>query len=685
MEVEKINKKPTLLLNYIFENQKAIFSKILIENKEYSLEEVNHKEIKINFTEIEEEIGSKILNISLKNQYKNKIQNLEIISGENVGVLFPTLGNTRDIIFPKNKYDKLKVKIISTLDGQKKEFDIDNNRLLLINFSCDYILYVNDIDLTSEILNSSSQGDSTQICVFDLQNRILFSKSILPQQYDLFFKKYDELKGNANYFMEVCEEFFNKNKFSFDEYKKLFFRNDLMEVLFYRYNLPKNILKKEYNTKKYFEFICSCALYYIMSKLNEEEEIKSTYKYFIKYKNDLEKDLNLEYYMRNIIIIELALQIKEKKSLEKFKKSEFKYYITKDLEKDSPLETAITFLDNFIKDLDETSPFIYPLILIDSGSYSYGKENAYGFGLINNEILKSHLQNIIPDIIITINDEEINSDQSISNKKLNSVVLNLTSKILSPLKYYKIDKKIENKDIKYNLGLIVFITLFQEIFAHKIGGYSSKNDDNCKSPNVFYDQKEKRILKLINRNCLILNDRDVPILRDEEKEDVRHFLEYFIGKCEYGFYSEMIEIMLLNNINLNFIFNVNMWNKDIEIMRNYIRLKYIVFVHDKNLLDKKEYKEIGIEIKELEKIINENKIDLNNLFNDVKIIEENWKKENNPKKSELSKRQDINRIEHERFENYSLEELLKIATNRETSDELSELIFKIIFSRILKK
>ena len=76
---------------------------------------------------------------------------------------------------------------------------------------------------------------------------------------------------------------------------------------------------------------------------------------------------------------------------------EFKYYNTNNLEKETPLESAITFLVNFIKNLDETSPFIYPLLLIDSGNYIYGKENAYGYGLTNYEILKSHLKNAIPD------------------------------------------------------------------------------------------------------------------------------------------------------------------------------------------------------------------------------------------------------------------------------------------------
>ena len=46
------------MINYIFENLEPDFDKILIENKEYSLEEVNNKEIKINFSEMEKELGS---------------------------------------------------------------------------------------------------------------------------------------------------------------------------------------------------------------------------------------------------------------------------------------------------------------------------------------------------------------------------------------------------------------------------------------------------------------------------------------------------------------------------------------------------------------------------------------------------------------------------------------------------
>ena len=82
--------------------------------------------------------------------------------------------------------------------------------------------------------------------------------------------------------------------------------------------------------------------------------------------------------MRSIIISDLTKMIKSAKDLEKL---QFKYYISKILEKDSPLVASISFLTIFIKDLDENSPFIYPLILLYSGNYFYHRKNIYGHGL----------------------------------------------------------------------------------------------------------------------------------------------------------------------------------------------------------------------------------------------------------------------------------------------------------------
>ena len=379
----------------------------------------------------------------------------------------------------------------------------------------------------------SSQEGSSQISVIDFENKIFFYKDFLPQKFDLFFDDYDKYKENAKYFLNEFKEFIKKEKFDLSKYKSLFFDDKLMKIILHGCNLPKKILENKYNKKDYFNFIFSSALYNLMHPLNDEKEIKSTYNYLINFKEELEKNLNLEYYMKNIIIIEFTHLIKEK-GLEKFKKLKLKYYNIKNLEKDTILGAAKIFLENFIKDIDETSPFIYPLILINSGNYIYGSENAYGYGLINQENLKSHLINIIPDIIITYNDSEITDFLGLANQSLDSVKLNLESKFLSPLKENELDKKMENIDIYSNLILILFITFFKEILGSKKGIYSLKKDNVTNSPNVFYDKKEKKILRLVNKNYLYLKDNDVPILSDDENEDAGHFLEYFIGKCEYG-------------------------------------------------------------------------------------------------------------------------------------------------------
>ena len=632
---------------------------------------MNNKKIKINFNEYEKEFGSKILSLTMLNQNIERIYYFEVISGINIGILFPSFGLTRDIIFPDDK--EYKVKIISS--SSKKEFSI-RGRLLLINFNSGYELFINDKLITTQILNS---GYSSQISLFDLEKQIFFYKSILPLQFDLFFDAYENYNNDAKHFFDSIYEFLNNNKFDFAQYKKLFYNEELIKTIMYKFNLPKNILKNKYNKKEYFEFISSCALYFIICSLNDEKEIISIYKYFLEYKNKLENDSNLEYYQRNIIIIELANMLKIKNNRDKFEKLDFKYYNTKTLEKDSLLESAMTFLVRFIDNIDDKSPFIYPLILIDSGNYIYGKENAYGYGLTNLDILKSHLYDAIPDIIITVNDGQIKSEETLLNKLSVSVKLNLSTKLLIPFQNYLIDKKIENKNICSNLELILFLTLFYKIFGHKKRVFSPKDKDFYNSPNIFYDKTEKKLLRLVNRNDFILSDKDVPILGKKEQEDTECFLEYFIGKCEFGFYSDIIEKMLLNNIKLNFILDIDMWNKEIDVMRKYIKLKYIIFIYDKNLLDKKIFNDIYDEINMLENIIKEKDVDLNKIkkISDINYFEnkEDELSENNEKKIE---------IDYEKYKNYSSEELLEIAFKQETPRSVKDFIYKIIFSRIIK-
>jgi hypothetical protein len=381
-------------------------------------------------------------------------------------------------------------------------------------------------------------------------------------------------------------------------------------------------------------------------------------------------------------MIEFSYLLESKKKLDNFEKINFSYYNVKLLEEDSPLYNALQFLEKFIEDLNEKSPFIYPLILIDSGNFIFNNKNVYGFGLITKDNLKSHLKNILPDIIIIIDDEETNHEQAITNKALGSVVLNLSSRLLSFLKNIKLDKKIEVKDNNNNITLILFTEFFHELFGHKKGGYSQRTNELLLSPRVFYDEKKRKLLTLVYRNSQFYSNDEIKILRDET-QDSGYFLEYFIGECEYGYYSELIEEMIIGQVNLNLILDNKLWNEDIEIMRKYLKFKYITFKFDRNLFPVKKYDNIYEEIVALERIIKEIDIKLN-------IIEQN-EEENKEEKLIQRKRTEITSSDYtiqkeiEKYEKLSYDEIREKMNSNETSPELRKILFKILMKRIRRK
>ena len=677
--MEDIKKEEAIIfLDYLFENIEPSFSKILIDKQEYKLEDVDKKEIKIKFNDIEQELGYKTIEIGYINIYNVKvIFRCDILPGINKGILFPFVGVLRDIILPENKKYKVNIKY----NKDNKEFILKNNRLLLINFTTTLWLSIDEIFISNEISTLSGKN-SVQIYCADLANRVFFEKEISLLECEGFLEMYNEYYNDSIKFYNNIKCMLDTNLFSYDLYKTYFNKEELENILYIKLNLPKNILKQKCNMKDYFEFISNCCLYYILPRNNEEKEIKSIYNYFKTFKKQLDEDSNLEYYMKNMIMLEFSCIMKLKIKLDKFQSINFTYYNMKEVSKNSPLYISNQFLKTFIDKLDDNSPFIYPLSLIDSGNFNYNSKNVYGLGLTNKDTLKSHLKDILPDIVIIINDEEEKEDQGIANKALGSVVINIASPFLSPLKNVKIDQELKDQDFSNKIALILFVEFFHEILGHKKGGYSQKTNRILSSPNVFYDKQKKRILKLVDKNSPFTFKDEVKILRNCE-HDAGFFLEYFIGECEYGFFSELIEIMIENNVNLNFILNNELWNEKIEIMRKYIKLKYIIFRYNKDLLDIKEYKNINEEITDLEKIIKEKNIKLD-IEQESQIV---------TKKEKLisSKRKDLNAYDKqkqyimEKYEKMSLDEIKKIMDTEKLPHETRMIFHEILLKKIRRK
>ena len=175
--------------------------------------------------------------------------------------------------------------------------------------------------------------------------------------------------------------------------------------------------------------------------------------------------------------------------------------------------------------------------------------------------------------------------------------MNLHSELFSPLQDRDLYAEINNIDTLQDLSLRLFFLLFHEVLGHKKSGYSSTEENLNLSPNIFYDKTKKQIMKLVSLDSISVNKNIIKILKDpDSNSDSGSFLKYFLGQCRYGFISYLIEEMLINKVNLNFIFDRNLWNKDIEILKNYIEIKYLVFNINKNILDQKKFKDINEEI-----------------------------------------------------------------------------------------
>ena len=596
-------------LNHL-EKQRNDF--IIIEKKKYELKE--DLSIELDFNEFESELCLKVVNLELVRKRKKVLYYFEVIPGINNAILFKNFGKTRDLIFNENKKTKIEIeKDEESLD----EIDISKTkRIILINISQDNLFFVNGVDLTDDIIDLST-NNSIQISVLNLEKKI-FPYKIISSKCDTFLEKIGKYEKDSYEFVNEIQQIIGKTKnLSKEEKKKintnLKKKNYLLDALEVKFNFSKKIMLAYFNKKTYLDFISNCCLFKIIQEyLSREEvflsELKAIFDFFNKYKLNLEKDINLNIYQKILVLIEFTnFFIEKDENITKFETIKFSYYSKNTMEIDSPLLSAINFLKEFIEDLDETSPFFIPLILIDSGKFIYNNESLYAYGLNSKEIVKKHLRDIVYETIVVY--EDYDSDKiAETNKNTGVVSLNLC-KTLAPKEIINIGKKIEDKSVMIDYSLPIILTLFHELLGHKKFSYNS-NSNASDSPGGYYDEKKNKIIRFANVKSNIESEDIIKIIRDQDCEgDSGHFLEYFFGECKYGYIIHLIEKMILGKVNLNFLYNKRLWKEEIDILRKYIELKYLIYHEKKEFLKETiNFKDITEEISYLEKLIISNNI-----------------------------------------------------------------------------
>ena len=639
------------------EKQKSDF--IIVEGRRYELKE--NLSIEINFNEFESDLYLKVVNLELVRKRKNSLYNFEVIPGINNAILFNGFGKTRDLIFNENK----KIEVEIEKDGNSLEIiDISKTkRIILINLSLNDSFFVNGVDLVDDIIDISTIK-SLQVSILNLDKKIFQYKIVSSEKYDAFFEKMEKYEKDSKEFVDEIKQIIENKKILNKEEinNKLINKNYLSEIIDTNLNFSKKIMLKYFNSDNYLDFISSCCLFRIMKiYLSKEDvflnQIKNIFDFYQNYKLNLEKDENLNIYQKILILIEFTNCFIEKDdNIFELKSSKFSYYSKKTMEIESPLLSAINFLKDFIEDLDGSYPFFIPLILIDYGKIIYNNENIYAFDFKSKKAMKKYLNDIIYETIIVYEDYNSNKEAE-TNKNTGIISLNL-SEALTPKEIIEIGKNIEDENIRIDYSLKIILTLFHEI----------------KFVNIKSNKEDEDITKII---------------KDEDCDGGSgYFLKYFFGECKYGYIINLMEKMILGKVNLNLLYDKKLWKEEIDILKKYIELKFLIFHENKELL--KEiifYKDIKEEISSLENIIKSNNIEFKFLGKKLTnpVIYKRLKKKkkkylNNEKESENYEEE----IDYEYYRKRPIEELKEILNDKELPCDVYANLYKI-YSKKLRK
>ena len=365
-----------------------------------------------------------------------------------------------------------------------------------------------------------------------------------------------------------------------------------------------------------------------------------------------------------------------------------KVVVTPESEKNSIIYKVYNFLDEFIKGLSYESIIFQSLLYLDGGIGFYKNEPVYCYDLSNLEMIKSHLKEILPQIIIFYSAQ--NEEKAFTMAEFGGICINETNllkniKSPSSKKYinYNIDTSLKDEE-KDDIAMNIVIYLIHEAFGHKKFAFS---ENGINSPKKVVNSHNK-IIELKYKGDLIENDEENEYILElnNEKGDSGHYLELAYGKYENAL---LIKLLLDMENKGKLINRPDLFTDSGEKLREYVTLRIIA---KKKMIDLNFSKELTIEneiclmkdmIKNKDKNIkNENDSD----ENEKSLLErktkrndtdKNEKEENyNLKKKKLNSESDIKKF-NIKYEEKSASELLEFFSYDE--------VVKIVKERVINK
>ena len=297
-----------------------------------------------------------------------------------------------------------------------------------------------------------------------------------------------------------------------------------------------------------------------------------------KNKNKICNDNSLKNYEKILLLIELyssKILLKEDGIIN--------YLHLNNIDKFNPLYYAYDFLIDFITKLDNKSNFYYPILLIDSGKFCYNlKKNddgklisTFGFNMLSLNMIKAHLKNMIPNIIILSKNIELNNENKTNNDGGTNYITGNSILNISNFKNINIDKNELEKNNSKHYGFIISRIFIHELFGHKKSSYS-QNEVNNRSVISFKDEFGN--LKYLSDNIdYVFKDKNNIDLEDisEIYGESGYFVEYYLGKIEEN-YTCFILDYIEDKTNLGVLLDAKIWHKELSTFNEYVALKCIM-------------------------------------------------------------------------------------------------------------
>ena len=672
---------PELIINFInIKRRSGYYDSIEFLNKKYSIkgERLSIKIEKTNFNDFKEKIvvNLTVFPIDILSEAIN--YKINIFYGINRAYFFLTEDN--EYLIEYNYIDNQK---IFYKDLELNEYDGNGlvKRIVLINPPT--FLKISNKSVTfsytiKKLIND--EHNSFEITDFDFEKSLFGVRVIQEEKKFSIISDMKKQKHKLENFVNDLKKYIDQNIEDKNKYEKLYEDHKNIEVIDLNFSQKKIVLNEEFQTNNDYYLMFLYWIWYSIKSSYIKKDYKCNYTIKEIFNNinklyDLySKDKDLKIYQKIMLFYSNVAFFLAQNDIKKYIATDLKYIKRKDIKNESVYKMSFDFLENFISKLNEKSYLFFPLLMLDCGDYNYSidDEYIYGYNRESCDVIKSHLNELIPDIFFEYSEKgNIIEEESGFNYKyfgitfLNRLTIFKSLKKNPSLETYK--NESEKRIFKHN-GMLASKTLMHESFGHNKMIFNKK--DKTISPSKFFDRK-KRLVKMVSVTSHEKDDINNEIfksLNGKSKGENGKFFEYFFGKYENNLIIDLL--FQINDIG-NLLDNVDYFVKDnLEDLQKYIINKYKITKNkkikydDKNLSfedENKKMEEIIVKeekINEIEKKENKEETSKNEIKDEAK---ENEKSENafeSKKDTIIFIEEDSNNINEEKKEMEEEEENL---------------------------